>query len=270
MSLQASDFAANVERFAGFAALYDQYRPKPPTVLADVLAQLAQVDRPSLVVDLGCGTGLSTRFWSERAEQVLGVEPSEDMRRQAESQTVETNVSYRSGLSHSTGLPDGCADIVTCSQSFHWMGPDSTLAEAARILRRGGVFAAYDCDWPPTTSHWQAELAYGQLMERVSRLEKERCLVSDLKRWPKDQHLRRIRASGHFRFSKEIVLHHGEAGNAERLVGIALSQGGVETLLKAGVSEAEIGLDVLRAAAGILGNEPRPWHFSYRVRAGIV
>ena len=40
------------------------------------------------------------------------------------------------------------ADIVTCSQSFHWMEPEPTLAEIARILRPGGVFAAYDYDWP--------------------------------------------------------------------------------------------------------------------------
>jgi len=45
-----------------------------------------------------------------------------------------------------TDLPDGCADIVTCSQSLHWMVPESTFAEVARILRPGGVFATYDYD----------------------------------------------------------------------------------------------------------------------------
>lgn len=108
-------------------------------------------------------------------------------------------------------------------------------------------------------------------MARVSSVEKERGLAADVKRWSKDGHLARLRASGRFGFTKEIVLHHAESGNAERLVGLVLSQGGVETLLKAGLTEAEMGLDRLReAAARTLGDEPGPWCFNYRARIGIV
>jgi len=67
------EFAANIARFTGFADVYDAYRPRPPAVLADVLCALAGVVRPALVVDLGCGTGSSTRYWAERAGQVVGV-----------------------------------------------------------------------------------------------------------------------------------------------------------------------------------------------------
>ena len=38
---------------------------------------------------------------------------------------------------HATGLDEGSADIVTCSQSLQWMAPEPTLAEIARILRPG-------------------------------------------------------------------------------------------------------------------------------------
>ena len=141
----ASDNTSNIERFSGFADCYDSYRPKPPTIIVDILTQLAAVARPRLVVDLGCGTGLSTRIWSGRAEEVIGIDPNADMLRRAEVNAAE-NVRYQDGLSTRTGLPDGCADIVTCSQSLHWMEPAPTFAEAARILRPGGVFAAYDCD----------------------------------------------------------------------------------------------------------------------------
>jgi hypothetical protein len=63
--------------------------------------------------------------------------------------------------------------------------------------------------------------------------------------WDKHQHLKRMRASGLFRVTKEIVLHNIEQGGAERLVGLELSQGGVATLLKNGMSE-EIGVTALR------------------------
>ena len=44
----------------GFAAGYDRFRPRPPRALVETLLQVAGVERARLVVDLGCGTGLST------------------------------------------------------------------------------------------------------------------------------------------------------------------------------------------------------------------
>ena len=144
----------NVERFEGYADLYDDHRPQPPAVLVNLLTQLAEVERPALVVDLGSGSGPSTRLWAERADQVVGIEPGEDMRRVAAARTSAPNVHYQAGYGHATGLPDGGADIVTASQALHWMDPEPTFAEVARILRPGGIFAAVDCDWPPAM-HWK-------------------------------------------------------------------------------------------------------------------
>lgn len=129
------DLSPIVERFSGFADVYDRYRPSPPSVLLDLLPQLAQVRSPRLVVDLGSGTGLSTRIWAARADEVIGIEPSEDMRREAEARTTADNVSYRPGFSHETALPASCADVVTVSQALHWMQPRPTFEEAARGRR---------------------------------------------------------------------------------------------------------------------------------------
>src|SRR5204862_107174 len=83
-------------------------------------------------------------------------------------------------------LPDGCADVVTCSQSLHWMDPEPTFAEVARILRSGGVFAAYDCDWPPTV-HWEAEVAYQETIRRAEAIGRERGFFSGVRRWDKTE-----------------------------------------------------------------------------------
>ena len=48
----------NVRRFTGFADIYDQYRPRLPSVIGDILLQLAGPQRPLRVVDIACGTGL--------------------------------------------------------------------------------------------------------------------------------------------------------------------------------------------------------------------
>jgi SAM-dependent methyltransferase len=137
---------------AGFAEHYDRYRPRPPAVLLELLPRLAGVERPELVVDIGSGTGLSTRFWAEHAERVIGVEPIPEMRDVAVAADAAPNVSYLAASAYDTGLPDACAEIVTCSQSLQWMEPAPAFAEIGRLLRPGGVFAAYEYRWSLTTS----------------------------------------------------------------------------------------------------------------------
>ncbi|MBI3914093.1 MAG: methyltransferase domain-containing protein [Chloroflexi bacterium] len=264
--------AANVERFAGFADRYDRFRPQPPRDLIALLKQLAETKQPHRVVDLGSGTGLSTLIWANDADEIIGIEPSVDMRAQAEARLAATNfqnIHFTEGSSTQTNLPDESTDIVTCSQSLHWMEPAPTFAEIARILRAGGVFAAYDCDWPPTLNA-EAEAAYIEFETRAEEVGAARGFYRDVKRWDKEGHLARMRASEKFRFVKEIVMHNVEQGNAERLIGVALSQGSVATLLKRGMSEAEIGVPEFRARVErVLNAKTLPWYFSYRVRLGI-
>jgi ubiquinone/menaquinone biosynthesis C-methylase UbiE len=270
MSQSPIDYSANIERFSGFADLYDRFRPDPPAILASVLTRLANIDIPDLVVDLGSGTGLSTRYWTEKAKTVIGIEPTSDMRAQAIALTPPGRVTYREGYSHQTGLSDACAQIVTCSQSLHWMEPQSTFIEAARILQSRGVFAAFDYDWPPATGKWEADLAFQEFMLRSTELANSLNSAQGVMRWDKARHLARMQESGCFRYTREILLHHVDLGNAERLVGLALSQGGVMSMIKQGIREADLGLDDLReTAASVLGADPRQWVWSSRVRIGI-
>ncbi len=226
--------------------------------------------RPPLVVDLGSGTGLSTRFWADAADRVVGIEPNDDMRSQASAATTDSSVEYRPGSASDTKLPAESATIVTCAQSLHWMEPASTFAEVARILKPGGVFAACDYDWPPTTGVWQADKAYTDCMSGLHRLDEEVSRQRDVRRWSKERHLARMAESGRFSFVKEIVLHHTDEGTAGRLVGLLMSQGGVRMLLAAGHSEQELGIAAFRARClELLGDRPRVWYWSSRVRIGV-
>lgn len=264
---------ANVERFSGYADLYDRYRPETPTAVLETIVGYTGSARPHLVVDLGSGTGLSTFAWGARADAVIGIEPSSDMRRQAEAKLAAMSppppITFRPGSSHHTGLHDEVADIVTCSQSFHWMEPVTTLAEAARILKPGGVFAAYDCDWPPVAG-WTVEMAYTHFQDNVdlASTSAARALPTII-RWDKDQHLANLQASGHFRFIREVVLHQDERCDAERFVGLALSQGGYQSLLKAGFPLSDAVAALRHAAQQHFGPTDRPIRFSYRLRLGV-
>jgi len=131
-------------RFTGFGGLYDSVRPRPPMQVVDLVRRY--VEEPiRRVADLGCGTGLSSAIWLDLAGEVFGIEPTPDMAAIARRNHPRLKVLDAAG--HDTGLDDASMDVVTCSQSFHWMEPVSTLGEVNRILRPGGVFAVYDCIW---------------------------------------------------------------------------------------------------------------------------
>ena len=259
--------------WTGKALSYDRARPTPPPALLDLLTQLIDMPHPALVVDVGSGTGLSTAIWGERAELVIGIEPNADMRIQAvrkvEDHPYAAHIQYREGVAHRTGLPDACADIVTAAQSFHWMEPASTLYEIARILRPGGLFAAYDYDWPPALN-WELEQVYQEIDKHFDELMRERGLTGNLPKWPKNTHLNRMRDSGHFRFTRELFLHHIEQGDAARFLEMILTNAYSHQFKLKTITEQEIGFDRLtRAAFQALGSKPIPWYFSYRVRIGI-
>jgi ubiquinone/menaquinone biosynthesis C-methylase UbiE len=242
----------------GFAAHYDAYRPSPPQIVLDVLCRLARVDRPSLVVDLGCGTGLSTRAWAGRARRTVGVEANPAMLAAARAATRDWDVDYVEAYADATGLEDGSADIVTCAQSFHWMEPTATLAEVGRLLRAGGVFAAYDYDFPFLVEP-ELDAAVEAALQRARAARRERPGADP--RWAKSEHLERMAASGVFSQTRELVLHGESTGGVDRVLG---------TLRSIGRAEIDSDLGHIRAVAErVLGDRIVPWLVSYRLRVGI-
>lgn len=258
------------DAWTGKAASYDRVRPAPPTALPELLTRLIGEPHPALVVDLGSGTGLSTEIWGGRAERVVGIEPNADMRREAarkvEGSPHAARIEYREGVAHRTGLPEECADIVTAAQSFHWMEPAPTLAEIARILRPGGLFAAYDYDSPPAI-RWELDLLAREVGRRSVELVRQRGLAQTLEIWPKNKSLDPLRESVHFRFAREVFLHNIERGDAARFLEMMRSGALCHQFQ---FTDQEIGFDRLASAAFLyLGSEPVPWYVSYRVRIGV-
>lgn len=150
------------------------------------------------------------------------------------------------------------------------MNPETTLNEVSRILKVGGIFAVYDCDWPPVCN-WEAELEYNKLLEKVNEIESTNQNIEDsFTRWEKDKHLLNIKNSEKFRYVREIVFSNSETCNAQRFIAIALSQGGIQAILKANGDEINPFLLAFKERIlDIFGDTEFKIDFCYRMRIGV-
>lgn len=240
-----------------FAARYARARPAPPPDLLALFRDLAGGRRPRLVVDLGCGTGLSTRAWRGRTNRAIGIDSNPNMLRWADA---APGIEYWNRTSTDTGLPTGSVDIVTCAQSLHWMPLRATLREVGRILRRGGVFAAYDYVVPPVVEP-RVDRAFTALL-RWSGLP---ALPEETSELPS-----RLAHSRRFRWTGRGSAHGQEWGDARRALDLALSLAHVAARLPDGEESRDRRWTTFaRAVRRSLGRSRRPFWWSYEVVWGV-
>lgn len=125
------------QRFSTRAGAYARARPGYPDAAVTALTRALALTDGATIIDLGCGTGLSSEAFLRARFRVIGIEPNEAMRRHAarlcEQQPRFTVVD---GRAEATTLAAGCADLVIAAQAFHWFDVEATRTEALRILRQ--------------------------------------------------------------------------------------------------------------------------------------
>lgn len=246
-----------------FAKVYDSFRPRAPRILTKLLASFGRLKHPR-VADLGSGTGLSSFEWLGIAQSVMGVEPSDPFREYAKSMIGKRHpyardVKFVAGRGEATGLQDGAYDLVICGESLHWMEPEATLLEAARILRRAGIFAAYTHDLPPVIDR-EVDQAFVEYIEQIKTVESglKECMFGNYE-WKPKQFEERIKSMGQFSSTRRIYLHNDEQRNAAEVVGLAEAFADVSWLVEKGVAGAPEWLNKLQeVVTAIMGQRRAP------------
>ncbi|MFC5233343.1 class I SAM-dependent methyltransferase [Pseudonocardia zijingensis] len=105
------------------------------------MVRLLHLSSPvGLALDLGCGTGMSTRAVKSIAEQVVAVDASRPMLEQA---APSPGVAYIQAKAERLPVRGDVAELVVTAAAFHWFDQDAVLAEVGRVLRPGGAFVTY-------------------------------------------------------------------------------------------------------------------------------
>jgi ubiquinone/menaquinone biosynthesis C-methylase UbiE len=139
------------------AEIYDRARallPATARLWQELPADYIDPGAAPLIFDLGCGTGCFSELLAQRfGGQVIGIDPSKRMLKQARRKPNPGNISYWKASAEALPLSDGCADLVFMSMVYHHLGnPAAAMRECHRVLREGGYVcirnATRESDFP--------------------------------------------------------------------------------------------------------------------------
>jgi SAM-dependent methyltransferase len=116
-------------------------RPPYFQPLLDRAQEVLELGPDICVLDLGAGSGRLTRELVRRFENVLAVEPDDEMRSLLNVGTVQA------GSAEEIPLPDTSVDAVFVGEAFHWFDPNRAISEISRVLQPRGALAIVSTHW---------------------------------------------------------------------------------------------------------------------------
>jgi SAM-dependent methyltransferase len=121
------------------AGNYARARPYYHPLALAMAFERAPIDSVGRGLDVGCGTGLSTKALAERVSRVVAIDPSASMLGARER---VGNAVYVRGTAENLPVMSGTVDVVTCGASMHWYRT-AAFAELGRVTKLGGYAVVY-------------------------------------------------------------------------------------------------------------------------------
>jgi SAM-dependent methyltransferase len=112
-----------------------------PLAIERIRKRLSLTQKVDRALDVGCGTGLSSRALLEIAEQVDAIDASRWM---LEGAYDHPRIRYRQMPAEKLEFPDRSFDLITMSQVVHWTNVTQPLQEAFRVLKPDSFVVIYD------------------------------------------------------------------------------------------------------------------------------
>ncbi len=122
-------------QFGKLKEAYDQARRGYPIDVYNYL--LGLLPDKSVVLDVGCGTGISTRELAADFSEVIGSDNDLEMLKVAEKYN-SPNIKYVHASAQSLPFKDENFDVVTAFGAFHWFCDAKSIQELKRVLKKDG------------------------------------------------------------------------------------------------------------------------------------
>ena len=125
--------------------------PRQHRLWGEFLARAPRIEH-ARVLEVGCGTGIITTKIAALpgVAEAVGVDPGPFFVDRARRRAPELRFEVADG--RALPFPDGSFDgVVFATTLCHVPGPEIALAEARRVLRRGGYLLVYDGDYVTAT-----------------------------------------------------------------------------------------------------------------------
>ena len=126
-------------KFGILSKYYDSARRGYPDEVFTYLKKIMK-DKELKVLDIGCGTGISTRQLKKHKFNVIGVDKENKMIRVAKGK--KDNIPYVVASIDKLPFKDGEFDIITAFTAFHWFTDKKSVTEIKRVLKPDGLFFA--------------------------------------------------------------------------------------------------------------------------------
>lgn len=95
-------------------------------------------NRKSLVLEIGCGTGLFTKELATTANTITAIDISDALITEAKKRVHAGNVKFVVDNAYKTKFKPNSYDFIVGSSSLHHLEVDAALKEFSRILKPGG------------------------------------------------------------------------------------------------------------------------------------
>lgn len=123
--------------FGEFVKQYEKARRPYDRRVFLLLKKLIKIKNPK-ILDLGCGTGISTRQLVGFGK-ITGCDPDERMLRAARIHKTPKGIFYIKGKGDKLPFKDNSFDVVTAFAAFHWFDDKKSIKEIRRVLKPDGL-----------------------------------------------------------------------------------------------------------------------------------
>jgi ubiquinone/menaquinone biosynthesis C-methylase UbiE len=192
------------------------------------LAELCNIQRGALVLDLASGTGETACFLAETfAARVYGVDRSDEMIRRGETKARARGLEVEFRKAEAANLPfdDFEFDAAICECTLCFLEKRRVLSEMVRVVRSGGWVGMHDLCWregatehlkrtleelegetPETLEGWRQRFEYAGLVE-IKAIDKSELMSH----WIKESR-KQLGLTGQLRLVLKIIRRWGVRG----------------------------------------------------------